>query len=88
MPIYTYRCNKCSEDEDVVVPISNRNDKRLHSCGIEMQRIITIPRLVLMKPTGKSMALDALNSKDTAHMKPEMKALAAAGLKESPKTLF
>lgn len=88
MPIYTYRCDQCVEDEDSVVPMSNRDDKRLHSCGVEMQRIVTVPRLVLMKQTGKGMALDALNSKDTFHMKPDMKALAVAGLKEPEKTLF
>ncbi len=46
-----------------------------------------MPKIV-MKQTGKGMALDSLNSKDTAHMKPEMKTQAAKGLENLPKTLF
>jgi hypothetical protein len=33
-----------------------------------------------MKPTGRDMALDTLNSKETSFMKPEHKRLAAEGL--------
>lgn len=87
MPIYTYRCKQCNTEEEVILPISDRDNIRTH-CDSEMQRIIEVPRLVLMKQTGKGMALDALNSKDTAHMKSTQKQWAAQGLEEPAKTIF
>lgn len=78
MPVYSYRCDECQSEVDMVSSIENRDNPRLH-CGKPMKRLLSIP-LVLMKQTGRGMALDALNSKETSHMKPEMKQMAARGL--------
>ena len=88
MPIYTYRCNKCDTEEENISPIKDRDNRRIHDCGATMQRIIEVPCLVIMKQTGRNMALDSLNSKETSHMKPEYKQKAAQGLNEPPKVLF
>ena len=88
MPIYTYRCPQCGIDDEDIVPMENRDDIKTHSCGTKMKRIIEVPRLILMKQTGKGMALDTLNNKDTNHMKPEMKTQALQGLEEPPKIFY
>ncbi len=87
MPIYTYRCNQCNTEEEVILPISDRDNIRSH-CGIDMQRIIEVPHLVVMKQTGREMALNSLNSKDTAHMKPQQKQWSAQGLREPDKVFY
>lgn len=78
MPIYTYGCEKCQAEVEVLLPIGDRDKVRMH-CNSPMRRLVGIP-FVREKKTGNQMALDALNSKQTSHMKPEMKALAAQGL--------
>ncbi len=88
MPLYTYHCVKCGEQEDVIMRLNDRDKPRLHSCGCPMARIISIPQPAIIKKTGRGMALDSLNSKETNHMKPEMKAEAAKGLERLPKTIF
>ncbi len=88
MPLYAFYCPNCEVDEEIILPMQHRNITRFHLCGCEMKRLMTVPRLVLMKKSGKEMALDSLNSKDTAFMKPEMKTLAAAGLKEADNTFY
>lgn len=87
MPIYIYRCPKCSIEEEAVLPIDNRDDARLH-CGEVMQRIMTVPQPPIIKKTGRDMALESLNSRDTDYIKPQHKRLAAQGLKKPDKTLF
>lgn len=79
MPIYVYQCDKCLAKEEVLSSIEDRDKIRNH-CNIPMRRLVSIP-LVLEKKTGNQMALDALNSKQTSHIKPEIKALAAQGLR-------
>ncbi len=79
MPIYVYRCEKCDIEVDILLPIEDRDKPRIH-CNIPMMRVFGIP-IIREKKTGNQMALDALNSRQTAHMKPETKALAAQGLR-------
>jgi len=87
MPIYVYRCPKCSIEEEIILPINDRDETRLH-CDTVMNRVISIPQPPIMKPTGNDMALDSLNSKGTSHIKSRYKELAAQGLESPPKTVF
>ena len=94
MPIYTYHCTRCGEDEDVFAKIDERDKPRPHSCGLSMIRLMTIPQPPIMKKTGSDMALNTLNSKghDSLPNKyggnSRMEKLVAAGLEEPPKQFF
>ncbi len=86
MPLYEYRCEKCGVDVEKMVPTEHR-DNALHACGSILRRALSLPHGVI-KQTGKEMALNALNSKQTAHMKPIAKAMAAQGYQPKEKVLF
>jgi len=86
MPLYQYRCPKCLSEEEVVSPISDLDKAKFH-CGEVMERIWSTPSIV-MKQTGNEMALNSLNSKETAYMKPLQKQWAAEGLKKPDKVFF
>ncbi len=88
MPIYVYRCSKCGEDEEIILPMSQNNIAHSHSCGTRMQRIITVPKLVVMKRTGNEIALDSLNDGATDYMKPEHKAIALKGIEKPEKAFY
>ncbi len=79
MPIYVYRCPECNKIEEVLLPMSDKDNIRIH-CNSDMVRLMTMPFPPIMKKTGRGMALDSLNSRDTNFMKPEYKRLAAEGL--------
>ena len=61
MPIYNFHCNRCEVGEEVILPLASRNDTRLHSCGSEMVRVMSLPLPPIMKHTAKDMALDTIN---------------------------
>jgi putative FmdB family regulatory protein len=92
MPTYTYRCEGCDTLEDATVPIPNRDDTRVHSCGSPMVRVLSMPQPAIMKLTGKGMALDTLNSgkglPSHAWYKNKYERLAAKGLEEPPKRVW
>ena len=60
MPIYEYYC-KCENEREVKLPFKDANQPQTCECGKVMQRKMSIPNFV-MKPTGRGMALDTLNS--------------------------
>ena len=60
MPIYIYRCPTCSIEEEVILPIDNRDDARLH-CDSVMIRVMAMPQPPIMKMTATDMALGSLN---------------------------
>ena len=60
MPIYEYNC-KCSNEKEVRLSLEDADQPQVCECGRVMQRKFSIPNFV-MKPTGKGMALDTLNS--------------------------
>jgi putative FmdB family regulatory protein len=62
MPIYRYRCPKCQEEEEALIPMSHRNDERFHSCGAIMERLMTIPCVAIFRTTNKERVLDTLNT--------------------------
>jgi len=94
MPIYSYHCNKCVADKEVILPISKRNDSQVHICGSIMERVISLPQSAIVRRSGKGMALDTLNSKEHYSLpskyggKSRTQAIASAGLEEPPKQFF
>ena len=83
MPLYEYRC-KCGKEREVYLPLSS-TEVQTCECGKTMQRKISIPSAVIMKSTGKDMALKSLNSKHGGFpggtdLKDKATALAAAGI--------
>ncbi len=58
MPIYEYKC-KCGNEGEFILPLDP--EPQICECGEVMQRKISISNFV-MKPTGRGMALDTLNS--------------------------
>lgn len=84
MPLYEFYCPRCDVTEDIV---TSYNNTATHSCGTEMKRKFSIP-LVVMKQTASQMALNTLNSNESAHMKPEQKQAAFQGTFKKDKVLF
>lgn len=64
MPVYVFRCPECLKKEEDVVPMANRDDIRLHSCGAVMERLISLPCLAIFKAYGRDRILDTLNGED------------------------
>jgi len=91
MPLYTYHCDKCNIDMDVRVPVADRDDPRLHSCGSTMTRKLPRTLTPIMKITGREMAADTLNSGlalPNRWYKEQDERGAARGLEKSPKTVW
>ena len=84
MPLYDFYCPKCKLMVEI---FASPTEVATHTCGTKMERRFPIPR-VIMKQSASDMALNSLNSKETSHMKPEMKELAARGLGKAQKTIF
>ena len=64
MPIYRFRCPYCLEEEEVILPIANRNDLRVHSCGAVMERLMSVPAPAIFPTTGRDTVLKTLNKED------------------------
>ncbi len=58
MPIYEYKC-KCGNTGEFILPLNPQ--PQTCKCGKVMQRQMSLSSFV-MKPTGRGMALDTLNS--------------------------
>ena len=58
MPIYEYKC-KCGNEGEFLLPLNPQSP--ICECGEVMQRLMSVSSFV-MKPTGRGMALDTLNS--------------------------
>ena len=65
MPVYRFRCDSCLQEEDVLLPISERDIIRFHSCGSPMKRLFTTFHFTLPL-TGKDKVLKTLNKEDGA----------------------
>ena len=64
MPVYEFRCAECGGKEEVVVPMDDRNDTRLHSCGAVMERLISLPNPAIITVYGRDSLLDTLNAEE------------------------
>ena len=92
MPIYNYRCTICLVDEEVMLPMSERNNTQVHSCGSVMQRLMSLPSSPVIKHTAKDMALASINDRNSLPDNPLYKAKAQQaimqGLNDSPKVFY
>jgi len=84
MPIYEYQC-ECGNKQEVMLPVQDRNQPQTCSvCGKVMERKLSIPQPVIMKQTGRDMAISSLNSRGgglpNGRFKASTQQAAAAGL--------
>ncbi len=61
MPIYEYKC-ACGKEREVRLSFEEMNVPQVCACGASLQRKVSVSSFT-MKPTGRGMALDSLNSK-------------------------
>ena len=90
MPVYNFHC-VCGADEEVVLPINDRNTPQVHSCGAVMERVMSVPAPAIFVPTANGMALDTLNSGKAVPnrwYKSKAEKLAAAGLERPEKAIW
>lgn len=85
MPLYEYKC-KCGNEGEFILPLNP--EPQICGCGETMQRKMSVCSSI-MKPTGKQMALDTLNSNVVGgRRKAWAEAKGAAGLENPPKTVW
>jgi len=82
MPIYEYIC-ECGNKDEVLHPWDS-NESQVCECGVVMQRKMPIVSFA-MKPTGRGMALDTLNSNVVGGRRKEWAEQAAAAGLDPPK---
>lgn len=61
MPVYEYRCPVCLKEESVVLPMAERDSRRVHSCGVVMVRLMSLPSPAVYPVGGKDKVLSTLN---------------------------
>ena len=86
MPIYVFRCPQCGKIDEVLLSPEQMYEPR--QCCMEMQRLMTMPQPPIMKKTANDWTLDSLNSRDTSHMKEEVKQKAMQGLELPQKEVW
>jgi len=79
MPIYEYSC-ECGRETEAKLPYEDSDMPQMCECGRVMTKRISLSRFA-MKPTGRGMALDTLNSNAVkGKHKSQIEQLAARGL--------
>lgn len=82
MPLYEYHC-VCNRDKELCLSFEEGDKPQVCECGKTMQRKMSVSSFTI-KPVGKQMALDTLNSKRDGmpdrHWKPAAERIAASGL--------
>ena len=82
MPLYEYHC-ECNNEKEVKLSFQDADLPQVCECGKVMRKKMSISSFV-MKPTGRGMALDSLNSKSggfpNGRRKAEMQQAVANGL--------
>jgi len=61
MPIYNFRCSECLEEEEILLPMADRNNTRIHSCGAVMERLMSLPALAIIPETSRDKVRATLN---------------------------
>jgi len=93
MPIYRFRCSSCLKEEEVILPMADRNNTRLHSCGASMERLMSVPFVSVMRIYGRDEVLKTLNKEDGYDLptrksdRPRMERALAKGL-DPPKRVI
>ena len=87
MPIYEYHC-ECEKEREVLLPFQESKQPQVCECGKTMQRKFSVCNFAL-KPTGKGMALDTLNSGVVGGKRKAMaENYAAVGLEAPPRRVY
>ena len=61
MPLYEYRCQACGKEVERLVSYKASDLQSCHECGARLTRKVSFCNFTI-KPTGRGMALDTLNS--------------------------
>jgi len=64
MPIYEYRCPKCYKKEEIILPVGDRNNPQLCSCGGSMVRLMSVPQPAIIFTDSRNMLVNTLNDED------------------------
>ena len=78
MPIYQYRCPQCQNETQAILSIQDRDNIRTCDCGESMERLMSIPALVVMAVKGRDKILNTLNSENGKGVRSERSTLALA----------
>lgn len=62
MPIYQYRCPECQNEVEAILPIQDRDNIRICDCGGNMERLMSVPALIVMAITGRDKIVNTLNT--------------------------
>jgi len=71
----------------VLLPITNRDDIRLHSCGAVMKRLMSVPCPAIFKVNNRDKVLDTLN-REHKILPAKQVELMAGGLDSPPKPVI
>jgi len=52
------------EEEEALLPMADRNNQMVHSCGAIMERLISLPALAIVPLSGRDRVLKTLNTED------------------------
>ena len=88
MPIYQYRCPKCQNEVEAILPIRDRDNIRFCDCGVTMERLMSIPALVVVAIMGRDKILNTLNSEHGKRVRSKRSTMALAkGLDQERSTI-
>ena len=93
MPIYNFRCPECLKEEEKLLPMADRDVSQVHSCGFNMERLISLPGVVIVPLTGRDISLKTLNKEEGHDFptrerdRPRMERVLAKGLDQRPPTI-
>ncbi len=70
MPIYEYRCLKCGNPREIILPVDERNNPQDCICGEIMTRIISLPQPPIMVVTNKDNLVKTMNDESGGYRLP------------------
>jgi len=62
MPIYEYRCPKCNEQKEIILPVGDRNKPQFCSCGEPMIRLMSVPQPAIFIVDNRNRLINTLNN--------------------------
>lgn len=86
MPIYKFRCEKCSEEAERLLPMGDRNSPQECECGGSLRRVFTAPSIVV-SVSSRERILKTMNKDKSGYTiptipsdRPRLEAVLAKGL--------